>query len=151
MSTLAWARKEVSILGWAHKGHESVKNCMTNTTTDTHQPPREPTHDDNLWRNPRKLNLLICPTGRATKEIGRNFEDALCWEVDQANSTLFTAKIEQVTPPRRFSMPLFTHFKGDSDLKSHLKHFKSVMILYKADDALMCKAFAMALRGAAQD
>ncbi|KAI5317924.1 hypothetical protein L3X38_037631 [Prunus dulcis] len=31
------------------------------------------------------------------------------------------------------------------------KHFKSVMILYKANDALMCKVFAMTLRGAAQD
>ncbi|CAL8167745.1 unnamed protein product [Prunus armeniaca] len=36
-------------------------------------------------------------------------------------------------------MTSFTHFKGDSDLESHLKHFKSVMILYKAEDVLICK------------
>ncbi|CAL2258764.1 unnamed protein product [Prunus armeniaca] len=52
---------------------------------------------------------------------------------------------------KRFSTPSFIYFKGDSDPKSHLKHFKSVMILHKADDALMCKVFAMTLRGAAQD
>ncbi|CAL2254935.1 unnamed protein product [Prunus armeniaca] len=48
-------------------------------------------------------------------------------------------------------MPSFTHFKGDFDPESHLKHFKSVMILYKADNALMCKVFSMTLRGVAQD
>ncbi|XP_020411609.1 uncharacterized protein LOC109946877 [Prunus persica] len=42
-------------------------------------------------------------------------------------------------------------FKGDSNPKNHLKHFKSVMILHKADDALMCKTFATTLLGAAQD
>ncbi|BFG41017.1 hypothetical protein CerSpe_272910 [Prunus speciosa] len=48
-------------------------------------------------------------------------------------------------------MPSFTSFKGDSDPESHLKHFKSAMILYKYEDALMCKVFAMTLREAAQD
>ncbi|CAL8996243.1 unnamed protein product, partial [Prunus brigantina] len=84
-------------------------------------------------------------------KIGGNFEDALRREVDQANSTPFTAEIEQSAPPKRFSTPSFTHFKGDSDPESHLKHFKSVMILHKADDALMCKIFVITLRGAAQD
>ncbi|XP_034197400.1 uncharacterized protein LOC117612873 [Prunus dulcis] len=84
-------------------------------------------------------------------KIGGNFEDALCIEVDQANSSPFTIKIEQAAPPKRFSTPSFTCFKGDSDPESHLKHFKSLMILYKAKDALMCKVFAMTLRGAAQD
>ncbi|XP_021834129.1 uncharacterized protein LOC110773930 [Prunus avium] len=82
-------------------------------------------------------------------KIGGNFEDALRKEVDQANSTPFTAEIEQAAPPKRFSTPSFTHFKGDPE--SHLKHFKSVMMLYKANDALMCKVFAMTLLGAAQD
>ncbi|CAL8174055.1 unnamed protein product [Prunus armeniaca] len=77
-----------------------------------------------------------------------NFEDALRKEMDQANSTPFTAKIEQAAPPKRFSTPSFTHFKRDSDPNSHLKHFKSVMILHKTDDALMCKVFVMTLRGA---
>ncbi|CAL2254004.1 unnamed protein product [Prunus armeniaca] len=84
-------------------------------------------------------------------KTGGNLDDALRKEIDQANSTPFTAEIEQAAPPKRFSTPSFTHFKGDSDLESHLKHFKSVMILHKADDALMCKVFVVTLRGAAQD
>ncbi|XP_021831503.1 uncharacterized protein LOC110771502 [Prunus avium] len=84
-------------------------------------------------------------------KAGGNFEDALRKEMDQANSTPFTVEIEQAAPPKRFSTPSFTPFKGDSDPESHLKHFKSVMILHKADDALMCKVFVMTLRGAAQD
>lgn len=42
-------------------------------------------------------------------------------------------------------MPSITLFKGDSNPESHLRHFKSAIILYKADDALMCKVFAMTL------
>ncbi|CAL8175713.1 unnamed protein product [Prunus armeniaca] len=84
-------------------------------------------------------------------KTGGNLEDALRKEIDQANSTPFTAEIEQAAPLKRFSTPSFTHFKGDSDPESHLKHFKSVMILHKADDALMCKVFVVTLRGAAQD
>ncbi|CAL2271087.1 unnamed protein product [Prunus armeniaca] len=83
--------------------------------------------------------------------IGGNFEDALRVEVDRANSSPFIVEIEQAVPPKRFSMPSFTCFKGDSDPESHLKHFKSLMILYKAEDELMCKVFAMTLQGAAQD
>lgn len=76
-------------------------------------------------------------------KIRRDFEDALREEVDQVNSSPFTAKIKQAAPPKRFSTPSFTHFKRDSDPKSHLKQFKSVMILYKAKDTLMCKVFVM--------
>ncbi|CAL9005266.1 unnamed protein product, partial [Prunus brigantina] len=72
-------------------------------------------------------------------KTGGNFKDLLRKEIDQANSTPFTAEIEQAAPPKRFSTPLFTHFKGDLDPESHLKHFKSVMILHKVDDALMYK------------
>ncbi|CAL2270895.1 unnamed protein product [Prunus armeniaca] len=82
-------------------------------------------------------------------KIGRKFKDALRVEVDRANFSPFTAEIEQAAPQKRFSTPSFTCFKGDSDPESHLKHFKSLMILYKAEDALMCKVFAMTLRGAA--
>ncbi|XP_021815823.1 uncharacterized protein LOC110758310 [Prunus avium] len=71
--------------------------------------------------------------------------------MDQANSSPFTVEIEQAAPLKRFSTPLFTLFNGDSDPESCLKHFKSVMILHKADNALMCKVFVMTLRGAAQD
>ncbi|CAL9024583.1 unnamed protein product, partial [Prunus brigantina] len=84
-------------------------------------------------------------------KTGRNFEDVLRKEIDQVNFTTFTAEIEQAAPPKRISTPSFTPFKGDSNPESHLKHFKSVMILHKADDALMCRVFVITLRGAAQD
>lgn len=64
-------------------------------------------------------------------------------EVDQVNSSPFTNEIQQAAPLRRFTTPSFTSFKGDSDPKSHLKHFRSVMILYKSEDELMCKVYAM--------
>ncbi|KAI5311401.1 hypothetical protein L3X38_000063 [Prunus dulcis] len=62
---------------------------------------------------------------------------------DQVNPTSFTSEIEQAAPPKWLSMSSFKPFKGDSDPERHLKHFKSAMILYKAEDALMCKVFAM--------
>ncbi|CAL9017973.1 unnamed protein product [Prunus brigantina] len=57
-------------------------------------------------------------------KIGGNFKDALRREANQANSTPFTAEIEQTAPPKRFSTPSFKHFKGDSDPEGHLKNFK---------------------------
>ncbi|XP_020415674.1 uncharacterized protein LOC109948143 [Prunus persica] len=84
-------------------------------------------------------------------KTGGNFEDSLRKEMDQVNSTPFTLDIEQAAHPKRFSTPSFTHFKGDFDPESHIKHFKSIMIFYKANDALMCKVFVMTLQGAAQD
>ncbi|CAL8130619.1 unnamed protein product [Prunus armeniaca] len=84
-------------------------------------------------------------------KIRGNFEDALHVEIDRPNSSSFTAEIKQAAPPKRFSTASFTCFKGNSDPESHLKHFKSLMILYKAEDTLMCKVFAITLRGAAQD
>ncbi|XP_021818434.1 uncharacterized protein LOC110760480 [Prunus avium] len=78
-------------------------------------------------------------------------EEASCKEIDRVDCSPFTDEVERAPPPKRFTMPSITPFKGDSDLESHLRHFKSAMILYKADDSLMCKVFAMTLRGAAQD
>ncbi|XP_034203670.1 uncharacterized protein LOC117618172 [Prunus dulcis] len=84
-------------------------------------------------------------------KTGGNFEDSLRKEMDQVNSTPFTLDIEQAAHPKRFITPSFKHFKGDFDPESHLKHFKSIMIFYKANEALMWKVFAMTLQGAAQD
>lgn len=66
-------------------------------------------------------------------------EDALRKEVDQVNSSSFTDVIGEAAPPKRFTTRTFTPFKRDYDPKSHLKHFRGVIILYKGDDALMCK------------
>ncbi|BBH04520.1 Protein kinase superfamily protein, partial [Prunus dulcis] len=65
-------------------------------------------------------------------------------KVDQVNSSPFINKMKEAAPP-------ILPFKRVFDLESHLKHFKSAMILYKAKDALMCKVFVMTLRGVAQD
>ena len=63
----------------------------------------------------------------------------------------FTDEIEQAEPPREFSMPHFTFFKGEEDPEGHLKHYRSAMILYQNNDDLMCKIFATTLQGEAQD
>ncbi|KAM1000328.1 hypothetical protein ACFX2A_007090 [Malus domestica] len=63
----------------------------------------------------------------------------------------FTNEIEQAEPPRKFSMPHFTSFKGDGDLERHLTHYRSTMVLYRNNDAFMCKIFTITLQGEAQD
>ncbi|XP_021807300.1 uncharacterized protein LOC110751173 [Prunus avium] len=84
-------------------------------------------------------------------QLNGSTEEALRKEIDRVDCSPFTEEVERAPPPKRFTIPSITPFKGDSDPESHLRHFKSTMILYKADDALMCKVFAMTLRGAAQD
>ncbi|XP_021808572.1 uncharacterized protein LOC110752264 [Prunus avium] len=78
-------------------------------------------------------------------------DEALHKEIARVDCSPFTDEVERAALPKRFTMPSITLFKGDSDPESHLRHFKSAMILYKADDALMCKVFVMTLQGAAQD
>ncbi|KAM1567187.1 hypothetical protein ACFX1Z_045767 [Malus domestica] len=63
----------------------------------------------------------------------------------------FTDEIEQVKPPREFSMPHFTFFKEDEDPERHLKRHRSAMILYRINDDVMCKIFATTLQDEAQD
>ncbi|KAM1672732.1 hypothetical protein ACFXTN_037598 [Malus domestica] len=63
----------------------------------------------------------------------------------------FTDEIKQAEPPREFSMPHFTSFKGDEDPERHLKHYRSAMIFYRNNDDLMCKIFIITLQGEAQD
>ncbi|KAM1857219.1 hypothetical protein ACFX14_007349 [Malus domestica] len=67
------------------------------------------------------------------------------------NRSPFIDEIEQVKPPRAFSMQYFTSFKGDEDPERHLKHYRRVMILYQNNDDLMCKIFTTTLQGKAQD
>ncbi|XP_068304374.1 uncharacterized protein [Pyrus communis] len=63
----------------------------------------------------------------------------------------FTNEIEQAEPPCKFSMPHFTFFKWDEDLKRHLKHYRNAIILYRSNNDLMCKIFATTLQGKVQD
>ncbi|XP_068328032.1 uncharacterized protein [Pyrus communis] len=58
----------------------------------------------------------------------------------------FIDEIEQAEPPHKFSMPHFTSFKGDGDPKRHLKHYRSAIVLYQNNDALICKIFATTLQ-----
>ncbi|XP_070668962.1 uncharacterized protein [Malus domestica] len=63
----------------------------------------------------------------------------------------FTDEIEQAEPPCKFSMSHFTTFKGDGDPEWHLKHYRRAMVLYRNNDALMCKILATTLQAEAQD
>ncbi|KAM2012465.1 hypothetical protein ACFX1T_024326 [Malus domestica] len=78
-------------------------------------------------------------------------DEALRRNMTNISSSPFTDEIEQAEPPREFSMPHFTSFKGDEDPERHLKRYRSVMILYRNNDELMCKIFATTLQGEAQD
>ncbi|KAM2860149.1 hypothetical protein COP2_025481 [Malus domestica] len=51
----------------------------------------------------------------------------------------FMDEIEQAEPPRKFRMPHFTSFKRDGDPERHLENYRSAMVLYQNNDALMCK------------
>ncbi|KAM1499520.1 hypothetical protein PS1_022586 [Malus domestica] len=63
----------------------------------------------------------------------------------------FMNEIEWIDPPRGFTMPHFIPYKGDEDSDRHLKYYRSTMILYRNNDALMCKIFSTTLQGEAQD
>ncbi|CAL2241714.1 unnamed protein product [Prunus armeniaca] len=106
---------------------------QTNEEVTRSRPNRKGRQRDRLAMCAEDVEKFVNNRLRDLK-IDGNFKDALRVEVDRANSSPFTVEIE-----------------GDSDPESHLKHFKSLMILYKAEDALMCKVFTMTLQGAAQD
>ncbi|CAL8083178.1 unnamed protein product [Prunus armeniaca] len=117
---------------------QESRHSQTQEEVSQRRPNREGRQRDRPTMCMEDVEKLMNDRLRDLK-TGGNLDDALRKEIDQANSTPFIAEIEQAAPPKRFSTPSFTHFKGDSDPESHLKHFKSVMILHKADDALMCK------------
>ncbi|KAM2835144.1 hypothetical protein PS2_032106 [Malus domestica] len=78
-------------------------------------------------------------------------DEALRRNMTNISRSPFTDEIEQAEPPREFSMPHFTSFKGDEDSERHIKRYRSTMILYRNNDDLMCKIFATTLQGEAQD
>ncbi|KAM2239387.1 hypothetical protein ACFXTI_008945 [Malus domestica] len=78
-------------------------------------------------------------------------DKALRQDMTNMSRSPFTDEIEQAEPPRKFSMPHFTSFKGDGDLERHLKHYQSVIVLYRNNDAFMYKIFTTTLQGKAQD
>ena len=87
------------------------------------------------------------------REFQRNkvADETLRRDMTNISRSPFTDEIEQAEPPRKFSMPHFTFFKGDGDPERHLKHYRSAMVLYRNNDAFMCKIFATTLQGEAQD
>ncbi|XP_048440379.1 uncharacterized protein LOC125477394 [Pyrus x bretschneideri] len=78
-------------------------------------------------------------------------DEALRRDMANISKSPFIDEIEQAEPPHKFSMPHFTSFKGDGDPKRHLKHYRSAIVLYRNNDALICKIFATTLQGEAQD
>ncbi|XP_050133089.1 uncharacterized protein LOC126609130 [Malus sylvestris] len=63
----------------------------------------------------------------------------------------FTNEIKWIDPPCGFTMPHFIPYKEDEDPDRHLKYYRSTMILYRNNDALMCKIFTTTLQGEMQD
>ncbi|CAL2257052.1 unnamed protein product [Prunus armeniaca] len=93
---------------------QATENPSQGQSTNT--PPRQRRREG----RPSQTNEELVNDRLRDLKTGGNFEDALCKEMDQAISTHFTAEVEQAAPPKRFSTPSFTHFKGDSDPESHL-------------------------------
>ncbi|CAN6701889.1 unnamed protein product [Malus baccata var. baccata] len=67
------------------------------------------------------------------------------------NISPFTNEIEWIDPSRGFTMLHFIPYKRDEDPDRHLKYYRNTMILYRNNDALMCKIFTITLQGEAQD
>ncbi|KAM1602467.1 hypothetical protein PS1_029635 [Malus domestica] len=78
-------------------------------------------------------------------------DKALRWNMTNITRSPFTDEIKQAEPPHEFNMLHFTSFKRDEDSERHLKRYRSVMILYRNNDDLMCKIFATTLQGDAQN
>ncbi|KAM2444993.1 hypothetical protein ACFX1W_012988 [Malus domestica] len=78
-------------------------------------------------------------------------DETLRRDMTNISRSPFMDEIEQAEPSCKFSMPYFTSFKRDKDLERHLKHYRSIIILYRNNDNLMCKIFATTLQGEAQD
>ncbi|CAL8168199.1 unnamed protein product [Prunus armeniaca] len=124
-----------------HERLDSQGGQLDNPYNEDHEERRSATKNPSQAQSTNEEVTQSRPNRKAHRRDrpAIKFEDALRVEVDRANFSPFTAEIEQAAPQKRFSTPSFTCFKGDSDPESHLKHFKSLMILYKAKDALMCK------------
>ncbi|XP_028947425.1 uncharacterized protein [Malus domestica] len=62
----------------------------------------------------------------------------------------FTDETQWTDSPRGFTVSHFTLYMGDENSDRHLKHYHSTMILYRNNDAFMCKIFTTTLLGEAQ-
>ena len=118
--------------------------------------PRPAGHD---WGQPRvplpqqrqiqeEVERLLTKRLRDSRS-NRVIDKALRRDMTNISMSPFTDKIEQAEPPRKFSMPHFTSYKGDGNPERHLKNYRSAMILYRTKDDLMCKIFATTLQGEA--
>ncbi|CAL8168139.1 unnamed protein product [Prunus armeniaca] len=55
-------------------------------------------------------------------------EEALCEEIDRIDCSPFTDQVERAPPPKRFTTPSITPFKGDSDPES--RNFKEFALIF---------------------
>ncbi|XP_021802184.1 pre-mRNA-splicing factor 38B-like, partial [Prunus avium] len=93
------------------------------------QTPNQPHGQSNQGDRPLAAEEEV--NQRRSRHQRRSTEEALRKEIDLVDCSPFTEEVERAPPPKRFTTPSITPFKGDSDLESHLRHFKSAMILYK--------------------
>jgi hypothetical protein len=71
-------------------------------------------------------------------------------ELVQTTELPFTADVMAVPLPLKFKIPQIDAFDGTKDPLDHLETYKSLMHLQAVPDAIMCRAFPIALRGAAR-
>ncbi|XP_057954009.1 uncharacterized protein LOC131148310 [Malania oleifera] len=63
----------------------------------------------------------------------------------------FTKEVMEVPLPSKFKMPTFERYEGLADPIDHLDTFKVLMQLQGAPDTIMCRTFAVTLKGSVRD
>ena len=93
---------------------------------------------------------------RKMDEMGRQLEalkmKSKCPYEKDFNTTLpFTSKIMKEAIPPRFKMPHTELYDGFADPLDHLEAFKALMLLHRANDGTLNRAFPATLRKAARE
>ena len=57
----------------------------------------------------------------------------------------FTARIVNAEPPRKFTMPKYPIYDGKYGPAHHVRAYDQAMILWKHNEALLCRCFAASL------
>ena len=92
---------------------------------------------------------------RRVMEMGRELEALRMrserpYELDFNTASAFTSKIMEQPVLLRFKMPQTELYDNSVDPLDHLEAFKALMLLYGANDRILCQAFSTTLRKVAQ-
>ena len=90
----------------------------------------------------RKVNKMGCQLKALRIKSEHPYEEGF------NTAPAFTLKIMEEPVPPRFKMPQTELYDGSTDLLDHLKAFKALMLLHRANGGTLCWAFLATLRKA---